>query len=261
MRIRWILAALGGSALAAVAAWLIVAFVGLAMTPVVSPLRAEPGEGEVVDEEFGVATVYEVTAEGLLSPAPSDEQTAALWAVYVRILTPEFAASAVSEFRVSDARRADTMAYVLLDDDGRWLLGANLAWGRNDEILAATLIHEYGHILAFSDDQLELAAFHDAFWTPCGVEAPAMENQDPETASAFYHQHEEEFVSTYAATNSSEDFAETFMSFVLEPRPDADSAIARKIGFFWDLPEFVAERERLRSELDLDETASEAVRP
>ncbi|MEC8762510.1 MAG: hypothetical protein VXY40_07145, partial [Actinomycetota bacterium] len=63
--------------------------------------------------------------------------------------------------------------------------------------------------------------------------------------------HEEDFVSDYAATNVVEDFAESFMTFVLEPEPDDDTVIGQKLLFFWDRPEYVEIRDHVRAEFGL----------
>ena len=60
-------------------------------------------------------------------------------------------------------------------------------------------------------------------------------------------------MSDYAATNVSEDFAETFATYVVESEVDAtDSVVARKFAFFDALPEYASARDRIRAEFDLD---------
>ncbi|MBK9051223.1 MAG: hypothetical protein IPL78_09985 [Chloroflexi bacterium] len=44
----------------------------------------------------------------------------------------------------------------------------------------------------------------------------------------------------YAATNPAEDIAETFMAFVLEPKPNGDTIAEEKVLFFYQYPELVA---------------------
>lgn len=62
---------------------------------------------------------------------------------------------------------------------------------------------------------------------------------------AFYRKHEEQFVREYAATNLREDIAESFMYFVLEPRPRDGSIVSQKIKFFYDFPELVDMRKQM----------------
>lgn len=223
------------------------------------------------DDDFGTAEVYAVR-DGDLEPAP-DERAATVWDLFVRVVTPAFAASSMSEYRAGDDADSDTLAYVhRADDPEYWVLAANLAFADDQDLLLSTLIHEYGHILSLgvadadpdvtSCDTLELSegclapdslllAFDERFWLPYGSDAPTPDDDDPDAAAAFYAAHEEDFVSDYAATNVVEDFAESFMTFVLEDRPEDSSPVAEKLLFFWDVPEYVEIRDRIRAEFSL----------
>ena len=53
----------------------------------------------------------------------------------------------------------------------------------------------------------------------------------------------------YAATNPSEDFAESFMVFVLKEKPTKSTIADQKILFFYDFPELVEMRDFIRSNL------------
>ncbi|MEQ1737923.1 MAG: hypothetical protein ABL886_16140, partial [Rhodoglobus sp.] len=97
-----------------------------------------------------------------------------------------------------------------------------------------------------------LAAFRDAFWSGYGDSAPTADNSDADVAWEFYLEHEDDFVSDYAATNVVEDLAESFMTWVIEDAPSGTSTIAAKLAFFDDYPGFVAVRERIRSEFSAD---------
>ncbi|MBD3751760.1 MAG: NADH:ubiquinone oxidoreductase subunit 4 (chain M), partial [Micrococcales bacterium] len=163
--------------------------------------------------------------------------------------------------------------YVLqTDDPQQWTLVVNLAYASDEDLLLSTLIHEYAHILSLSPGQTDpeawscdtlqldegcaepdsaLWAFDQEFWAQYGTDAPDPANADADLAYEFYLDHEEDFVSDYAATNVVEDFAESFMTFVLEPEPDSDTTIAQKLLFFWDRPEYVEIRDHVRSEFDL----------
>ncbi|MEZ4643120.1 MAG: hypothetical protein R3E31_10390 [Chloroflexota bacterium] len=63
----------------------------------------------------------------------------------------------------------------------------------------------------------------------------------------FYYDHEDWFVTDYAATNPGEDIAESFTAFILQPKPTEDTLAAEKILFFYDYPELVALRKDLAS--------------
>lgn len=220
------------------------------------------------DDDFGSVEVYSVV-DGQLEPAASG-LTQKVWDTFVRVVTPDFAAEVMSQYRVGDAPDSDTLAYVYQDDDpDRWILAANLATSEDQQSLIATLVHEYAHILTLSAPQMDLEeascatielsegcarndsyllAFEEQFWAAYGDTSPAADNDDADVAYDFYLAHEEDFVSDYAATNVVEDIAESFMTFVIEDRPTADTVTAAKIGFFWNYPELEAIRERIRAE-------------
>jgi hypothetical protein len=69
----------------------------------------------------------------------------------------------------------------------------------------------------------------------------------------FYKKYKTQFVTEYAATNPSEDFAESFMVFVLKEKPAKSTADFihkdQKILFFYDFPELVEIRDFIRNNL------------
>jgi len=220
------------------------------------------------DDDFGTVTVYSVR-DGTLDPAASG-LTEHVWEIFQRVVTPAFASAVMTQYRVGDAPKSDTLAYVYQDDDpDHWILAANLATSTDDDDLVATLVHEYAHILTLDDgsqldqhvascDTLDLEEgcagadsylwlFQQQFWSHYS-EAPDDENTDEDVAYDFYLAHEDDFVDDYAATNVVEDIAESFMTFVLEDQPGGDAVTARKLDFFWNYPQLVAIRERIRDE-------------
>ncbi|MGP6205208.1 NADH:ubiquinone oxidoreductase subunit 4 (chain M) [Microbacterium sp. F2] len=232
-------------------------------------------DGEVYtedDEDLGVVEVYTVEPDASLSPT-GNETTESVWDMFMRIVTPEVAGSVIRDFRVGDSESSDTLAYVLqTDDPEQWTLVVNLAYASDEDLLLSTLIHEYAHILSLSPGQTDpeawscdtlqldegcaepdsaLWAFDQEFWAQYGSDAPDPANADADLAYEFYLDHEDDFVSDYAATNVVEDFAESFMTFVLEPEPDNDTTIAQKLLFFWNRPEYVEMRDHVRAEFGL----------
>lgn len=65
------------------------------------------------------------------------------------------------------------------------------------------------------------------------------EEEKQELIYDFYLEHENEFVSDYAATNPVEDLAETFMYFVIEDKPKDNSIKSEKIKFLYNYEELV----------------------
>jgi hypothetical protein len=223
------------------------------------------------DDDFGTVEVYDVDGDGALSPEASGTALE-VWELFQQIATPDFAAEVLTQYRVGDAPDSDTLAYVYQDDDpDYWVLAANLATAEDHDLIVATLIHEYAHILTLSTDEFDaagtcasgvewsvgcpsptsaIADFRDRFWAGYD-DAPAVDNDDEDVAYDFYLAHEDDFVSDYAATNLVEDMAESFMTYVLEASSDGDSVVAQKLRFFDEYPEFATIRERIRADLGL----------
>jgi len=223
------------------------------------------------DDDFGSVDIYTVLDDGTLDPAASG-LTAEVWETFTRVATVEFVSEVMSEYRVGDAPRSDTLAYVYqTDDPDYWVLADNLATSEDESQLIATLVHEYAHILTLGVDEVQpranscetlqldegcaegdavILAFDERFWSGYGDDAPAADNSDADLAWEFYLAHEDDFVSDYAATNVVEDIAESFMTWVVEDDASGDSVVAEKLRFFEDYPPLVAIRDRIRSEFD-----------
>ena len=65
----------------------------------------------------------------------------------------------------------------------------------------------------------------------------------------FYQVYKKQFVTSYAATNPDEDFAESFTVFVLTEKPTKSTIADQKILFFYDYPELVEIRDFMRNNL------------
>ena len=168
-------------------------------------------------------------------------------------------------------------------DRSRWQLGVDIADAENPIDLTYTLIHEYGHLISLNSDQISqtnyyygwdqnpatcqqfnspegcskpdsyINYFYQKFWAIFfdewrkTVEKPQVKSDDEFRALVhdFYSKHEEQFVREYAATNIREDLAESFMHFVLEPKPTGKSIVDQKILFFYSFPELVAMRQQM----------------
>ncbi|UYN84414.1 MAG: NADH:ubiquinone oxidoreductase subunit 4 (chain M) [Microcella sp.] len=224
------------------------------------------------DADFGEVQVFDVLADGSLEPAATGV-AAEVWNQFVRIVGADVAGEVIIQYRAGDAPRSDTLAYVYQDQNPRyWTLAVNLATADDPQLLVATLIHEYAHVFSFdhadfdrkapSCDTLDLfegcAAddsylyeFYVAFWAGY-PDAVDVENTDPDAAWRFYLAYEDDFVSDYAATNLGEDFAESFMTFVIEDSFEGPSVAAQKLRFFTQYPELVELREHIRAEMAVE---------
>lgn len=224
------------------------------------------------DEDFGEVQVFDVLADGTLEPAASGV-AAEVWNQFVRMVGADVAADSIIQYRAGDAPSSDTLAYVYQDQNPQyWTLAVNLATADDPQLLIATLIHEYAHVFSFDDDDFDskatscatldlfegcaaadsyLYAFYDRFWRGY-ADIIDVENLDADAAWQFYLDNEDDFVSDYAATNLGEDFAESFMTFVIEDSFDGPGVAAQKLRFFEQYPELVELREHIRDELGVE---------
>lgn len=230
---------------------------------------AADGPAVEADDDFGTVEVYDVTASGELDP-PATGAAADVWQLFVDLVGAEAVGASILQFRVGDAPDSGTLAYVYQDRDPQyWTLAVNLAIVDEPELLEATLIHEYAHVFSYAETQFEarptscdtfetiegcvlpdayLWAFYVEFWSGY-ADHPDLENVDPDIADDFYREHDDDFVSDYAATNIGEDFAETFMTYVLEDDWSPRTPTGAKLSFFDRYPELVELRERMRAVL------------
>lgn len=96
--------------------------------------------------------------------------------------------------------------------------------------------------------------FYQRFWQKIEAEWSAIDQieSDSEYEAAldrFYMKRQDQFVSDYAVTDPGEDFAESFMVFILEPKPEGESIADLKLQFFYEIPEFVSLRRQIANNL------------
>jgi hypothetical protein len=270
VRTRWIVLLTASVALlAGVLVWVGIGAVGGASGWYGTGYRQPAAESSGA---FATTGTYQLQGDGTLAPEP-EGRARQVWDDFVRVATPAFVASDITGYRTGDDSGSDTLAYVTSDenDSTKWVFAANLAYADDADLLLSTLVHEYAHLLSLGIDDVDpdatecdtewsdagcllpdadLEHFAQRFWTGY-TDAPARDNVDADVAAEFYQAHEEDFVSEYAATNASEDFAETFATWVVEPDGARDSVIGEKFAFFDGLPEYAGARDRIRAEFGL----------
>lgn len=214
----------------------------------------EENVGSLVEEEavatdyegLDVLTQYEVdldaevleTAE-VVTPETL-EYHSALWYSYAWLI-PEYAREDMNKFEVFDS--GETLAYVYLHDEygtEEWTLGMN----RYDLELASesmvTYIHEFAHLLSLRDSEVDYYA-DEASCEGYFIDERCYYN-DAYIAyyyDLFYANGELEhtldnYISEYAMTSITEDFAETFAHFVLTQKPAGDTLVEEKILHFYE---------------------------
>ncbi len=96
--------------------------------------------------------------------------------------------------------------------------------------------------------------FFEQFWTDIygqwsTVNAARQDSDYLALLAHFYRTHASQFVTPYAATSPEEDMAETWASFILNPKPPADTIAHKKILFFYGFPELVNLRNEIISNI------------
>ena len=154
------------------------------------------------------------------------------------------------------------------DGDGsgtRWLM--QIDSNDLDDDFYGTLVHEYGHYLTLNQTQADytedydiknyceigmvtkkdslLNQFYQTFWKDYVLE-------EFPTKYSFYVRNQDAFVSDYAATDPTEDIAETFRVFVMEKKPTGNTIRDKKVRFLYDWPGYPELRREIRKNLKLD---------
>ena len=166
----------------------------------------------------------------------------------------------------------ETVAYVLPADPGgsQWEICLDPADMGDRDYFLETVLHEYCHYLTLNHRQADyrgeptvetyceagmvsregsyLDDFCQRFWT--GYLDDRLADLD---SYNFFLRHEEDFVSSYASTDPSEDISESFAFFVLWDVPESEAVWAEKLRFFLDYPELTEFRRQVRENLGLEQ--------
>lgn len=235
---------------------------------------------EVSDEEF---VLYNVEHDMLLGKVILQDTEAAhdsllhleLWKDFANLINPEYR-QRINTFAVFSDGVANTLGYITPNsDDSGWMLGLDYADADDYGSFYSTLIHEYGHLLTLNEDEVDhnsedgeacefytsdfgcshkdsyMNQYFTQFWQASYEDWQQQNIADDEDAQvAYYEAHENEFVSDYAVTHPEEDIAESWMYFVLSPKPsEAKTVKEQKILFFYQYPELVQQRAEILQNL------------
>lgn len=211
---------------------------------------------------------YTVQPDGSLQPQPTSAHSD-LWNLFTKIAGKEAATKKLVSFEVFNDPDNDTAASVWpTSDSGQtWHMNVNEAFASDRKDFIHTLVHEYGHILTLSNDQVSkvsgacprfelsegcakdnsyIQAFQSKFWAKYGENIPENDGENADQVTEFYSKHKSDFVSDYASTNPAEDIAESWANFVLRAPSEGTTNADKKRQFFYEYPELVSLRDKIR---------------
>jgi len=188
-----------------------------------------------------------------------DAVAAYVWAIVPSALRPSLSEL---DFFVGDPEAEESTDGTASSDGVSWVLslefgqGQKAVVGKDRQALKdfdSVIAHELGHVISLAvDDETYRAdspinAFYQQFWKG-RYPGYSPDLTDSAVAAGLYGDHPGDFVSQYAATDPSEDWAETFAAFVLGAKPTegASSLKDRKLLSLYSSPELVADRDSMR---------------
>lgn len=182
----------------------------------------------------------------------------------------------VTYFKIFTDGKDNTLGYVQqMENPEQWTLALDYRDVQNLNGLYATILHEYGHLFSLNSFEYShhsscktynpgegclkkdayLYHFYQQFWqydTMMKWKKSKNIETDPAVQTNFYTSHPDEFVTEYATSHPTEDFAESFMYFVLAIKPVGDTKADKKILFFYQYPELVQLRNVILKNLKND---------
>ncbi|PIZ92426.1 MAG: hypothetical protein COX82_04875 [Candidatus Magasanikbacteria bacterium CG_4_10_14_0_2_um_filter_41_10] len=216
-----------------------------------------------------------------------DEHTF-LWTFYTDIFTDVPDIGYLKRFIINTDGEEGSLASIYLDDSYVWELYIDPADALRDGKLfdpqdfTYTLVHEFGHLFTLNESQVDYSVIYEdecsthllsegclyptAYFTQYFSEFwegdlydewyMVVDGESEDNVELFYNDYEDEFVTEYAATDPTEDIAESFAHFVLLNKPNAVETIAEeKISFFYDFPELVSLRDTIRHNIEQKDPA------
>lgn len=225
---------------------------------------------DVFGETVAVWPILADGTRGALAQGEETPEALALHETFEDVVPPE-QRPLVCAFVVFDADRDDdTAGYASVLDPASGRFEVAIEVDETGFQLDFTMIHELGHVLSVGPDDVDDIAFRrgtcefleaadtcilpgseldrwiDAFWSAELLAEQERRVVEEDDLFGFFDDHQREFVNDYAATNPSEDFAETFGIYVLGEPVDSP-VLEAKVAFFDTLPEFARVKEHYRS--------------
>lgn len=159
-----------------------------------------------------------------------------IWNTFVNAAGTSLADADISEFRIYNDANSEVSAFVEEKPDHTWILainreGEDLSLIYRNETIIDLLLHEYAHIVFFTQAEDAEKDFNSTFW------------KDGDKSRTY---NDAEFVTEYAATSPTEDMIESFVQFVTQNKQTGALTKLEKVRFFYQYPKLVSLRTELR---------------
>jgi hypothetical protein len=219
-----------------------------------APFSRDPGPVSYPDEVELVASYSAV--DGSLTDTDVDPEHAAAWARVEAVIPPAWR-DRIAQFTIMSEGSANIVAIVhrssQLPDD--WVLSVDIDDLAAPDLLEGTLIHELGHMLSLGADDFAFTSDScddDTYTVAMELGCAQPDSMIARWVDAFWNGEDpvfdtESYVSRYATTSPHEDFAETFMAWVLQPAPAAGSTVNAKFAFLDASSDAVSIRDEILS--------------
>lgn len=200
-------------------------------------------EDAVIPDE--IIYMYEVEDNVVLEDVAEDY----LWQWYsFDWMTPDEMTTMIDSVEIFEGN--ETNAYVKVAGGTSATIGLNA-----DPFIPAETIqnnlHELAHLISLTPEEVDYSIEEKYCWTNYTEEGGCfyVDSYLYKFYDRFwlpkYDETSEYYLSEYATTHEQEDFAESFMYFVLYPKPTGNTIAERKILFFYEYEEMVMLRAQL----------------
>jgi len=207
-----------------------------------------------------------------------------IWEYFTYIIPTEERVP-LTEYRIFTDGSGDTNGYFEIQwkwqgskESQTWALEMDLADYQDLKSVNNALIHEFGHMQTLNIAQMDIRTqpadcpfyadenqcstensylnqFFSRFWAGnTYAEWQEIASQTDKAAvksglSAFFQAHPQDFVREYAATAPKEDLADSWTYFVMTSQPAGETIAEQKILFFYNYPEFIDLRSKIRTRI------------
>jgi len=229
-----------------------------------------------VDGDTISGPIYHTAPDDLESYKQDAAAHQAIWELFTTIIPAE-QRQMVDEYIIFTDGTHDLLAAVEQEEykPDKWSLEVDIIDAKDRKALAATLLHEFAHLVTLNINQSEpdsyvcavdyvnpgcgqpnsyVDLFYRRFWVDIFDEwsaINAIQNDDErdQKLEEFYFDHQSQFLTEYATTDTSEDIAESWAYFILVPPPTGDTTASKKIMFFYEFPELAQLRDQITTRL------------